>query len=130
MDQTLTTTVVKGQILSGLNIYLLPTIIGDTVTLNFMPRLSELERIDVIPIDMGEIQNPVIDIRKNFLTVTLKNHETKIVSSIESDNKGHEDQSVPVLSKLPLFGWMFGSKTTTDEQRAIMFILTPTIEEI
>lgn len=130
MDQTLTTTVVKGQILSGLNIYLLPTIIGDTVTLNFMPRLSELERLDVIPIDMGEIQNPVIDIRKNFLTVTLKNHETKIVSSIESDNKGHEDQSVPVLNKLPLIGWMFGSKTTTDEQKAIMFILTPTIEEI
>ena len=130
MDQTLTTTVVKGQILSGLNIYLLPTIIGDTVTLNFMPRLSQLERIDVIPIDMGEIQNPVIDIRKNFLTVTLKNHETKIVSSIESDNKGHQDQSVPVLNKLPLIGWMFSAKTITDEQKAIMFILTPTIEEI
>lgn len=130
VDRTTTTSVTKGTILSGINIYLMPTIIGDTITLTFMPRITRLQEMEVVTIENGQIQNPILDIRKNIATVTLKNGETRIVSSISSDSKGQNDTRVPLLGGIPGLGWLFGSRAVQDEEESIVFIVTPSIIDI
>lgn len=129
-QNTTTTTVVKGKILSGLNIYVVPTIVDDTITLTFMPRVTALQDIEMVKVDQAEIQNPVLDIRKNVITVTLKNGETKVVASLSTDKKGHTDNNIPMINKIPVIGWLFGTREVQDEETALLFILTPKIIEI
>lgn len=126
-----TVTAVKGTVLSGLNVYVVPTIVGDTITLTFMPRITDLQEMERITFDNNnQIQNPVLAIRKNIITVTLKDGETRVVASLSQNNQGQTDRRVPLVGKVPLVGWMFGSSEIQDEESCLLFILTPKITTI
>lgn len=121
-----TVTAVKGTVLSGLNVYVLPTIVGDTITLTFMPRITDLQEMERVTFDNNnQIQNPVLAIRKNIITVTLKDGETRVVASLSQNTQGHTDRRVPLIGRIPLLGWMFGSTELQDEETCLLFIITP-----
>lgn len=59
----------------------------------------------------------------------VKSGETIAIGGIHKRSEVTEGRGVPFLSKLPLLGWFFKSKTRSDAQVELFIFLTPTIVE-
>ena len=70
---------------------------------------------------------PVIDtkeVQSNFL---VKNGETIVIGGIYTRNTSKNVDGVPMLSKIPLLGWLFRNKSKTDNKTELLIFITPTI---
>jgi type IV pilus assembly protein PilQ len=62
-------------------------------------------------------------------TVLLKNQETTIIGGLLQSRKAQQQKGVPWLSKIPLLGWFFRSKTNTNTKSELLVFIKPTILE-
>ena len=62
-------------------------------------------------------------------TVLLKNQETTIIGGLLQSRKAEQRKGVPWLSKIPLLGWFFRSKTTSNNKSELLVFIKPTILE-
>jgi len=60
-------------------------------------------------------------------TVLLKNQETTIIGGLLQSRKAEQRKGVPWLSKIPLLGWFFRSKTTSNNKSELLVFIKPTI---
>lgn len=75
--------------------------------------------------------NPVIPPpkveRQISTTVYLPNESTMVVGGIQFDNSNDTKSEVPLLGDIPIIGWLFSSRSTSDNRRALYFFATPHI---
>ncbi len=62
-------------------------------------------------------------------TVLLKNKETTIIGGLLQSRKSNQEKGVPWLSKIPVLGWLFRSKTDTNNKSELLVFIKPTILE-
>lgn len=64
------------------------------------------------------------------LTTTLlkKSGDTAVIGGLYSTDKFKGVSGVPFLSKIPIFGALFRSTSTTDQKRDLLIMITPTIQ--
>ncbi|KAA0257350.1 hypothetical protein FHQ18_09900 [Deferribacter autotrophicus] len=65
--------------------------------------------------------------RKAETFVKLKDGETTVIGGLVQEKKSKSVSSVPGLSKIPLIGWLFKSKSNTNDLNDLVIFITPKI---
>lgn len=70
---------------------------------------------------------PAITTRQMRTNVLVKSGQTIVLGGIYESDKGHQQQGVPVLNKIPLVGWLFKQQNVTDNKRELLIFVTPKV---
>ena len=110
----------------GITLVMTPLNIGtDYVNLHVIPEISAVSSY----FETGNlgISNPIIIKRNAETTVTLKSGETLEIGGLTSDRTLVTSQGIPLLSDIPLIGYLFRSNNIEVRRQDIVFFITPTI---
>jgi type IV pilus assembly protein PilQ len=70
---------------------------------------------------------PTITKRNATSEVVVNNGETIVLGGILTKNEGESESAVPLLSRIPVIGWLFKKKSKFENQSELMIFITPTI---
>lgn len=107
-----------------------------SIALNVTPHVSEASQL--ISLDVQQTINeligtepvlnaPIIANREAKTTVMVTNGQTIVIGGIIKENKEKDKKEVPFLSRIPLIGEAFKTRTNTDTKSELMVFLTPHI---
>ncbi|MDE2666980.1 MAG: type II secretion system secretin GspD [Acidobacteriota bacterium] len=108
------------------------------VILNVTPRINaggwvtlevEQEVSSPGPPPVGGIQSPSINIRSVATQVTIKNAQTIAIGGIISETNGRSRSGVPLLSRIPGLGLLFGSTSRKTSRTELIALITPHVIE-
>lgn len=100
----------------GVNLNILPVVLEDnTIYLTVSPSVSSITDT----VTLGDTKAPQIASRSAETTVLMRDNETMVIGGLLSDRDIKSMSKVPFLWKLPLFGELFKSTSTTKEHSSI-----------
>jgi len=70
---------------------------------------------------------PAINTQTITTSLLLKDGETAVVGGIIESSKTNSNDSVPIVGKIPLLGWLFKHNYKDSEQTELMIFITPKI---
>ena len=70
---------------------------------------------------------PTISRRNASAEVVVNNGETVVLGGIYVKKESEYEAGVPLLSQIPLLGWLFKKKGVSNEQSELLIFITPTI---
>jgi type IV pilus assembly protein PilQ len=70
---------------------------------------------------------PPIEKRQVTTQVMVRNGQTAVVGGVYQNDSTEGESGVPVLKDIPVFGWLFKSKTTSKSKNELLVFLTPRI---
>ena len=71
--------------------------------------------------------NPNIATRKAQTVVTVSSGETMVLAGLIQDTNVTGSSGLPLLSKIPLIGGLFGSQSLTKKRTELVLLITPTV---
>jgi general secretion pathway protein D len=81
--------------------------------------------------DIGDPEPPTgsrrINKREAETSVVLLNNQTLVMAGLIQDRRGASDRGIPVLSRIPFLGFLFGFKERTVEKRELILLITPRV---
>ncbi len=109
----------------GLQMDVTPIINEDGfVTLKLKTEVSSVINTLVTP---TENQIPIVDTSVAETTVLVKEGATIVIGGLRKEEKNKVERRVPVLSKIPVLGQLFKTKSETKSVTELLIMLTPTI---
>jgi type IV pilus assembly protein PilQ len=60
----------------------------------------------------------------------INDGDTIVIGGIIKTNKRELERGFPILSKIPVLGYLFKSKTSSDEKEELLIFLTPSIVQL
>lgn len=75
----------------------------------------------------GPGTNPTIATRKAQTVVTVSSGETMVLAGLISDSNTTGSSGVPLLSKIPLIGGLFGTQTLSKKRTELVLLITPNV---
>jgi len=72
---------------------------------------------------------PTILTKRTETSVILKNGQTTIIGGLTKETQGNDKANIPGLGDVPLFNYIFGSKSASNELDEILIFITPHILE-
>lgn len=60
-------------------------------------------------------------------TIVLKDQQTGVIGGLISNRSQKSDRKVPFLGDIPLLGWLFKSRESSNDRKSLLLILTPYI---
>ena len=109
---------------TGVLLTVKPTIhSGGVVSLDITQEVSEAQTNTI----SSQIQSPLILNRSIKTSLIAKNGETIFIGGLISKNVSGTTTGVPLLSKIPLLGMLFKSKSSSDRRTELIVLLTPHI---
>lgn len=107
---------------ANLDIKINPVISGDEqVTLDV-----DFEQSEFLGAAPANAPPPQVS-RKFQSMIRVKNGEMVVLGGLERESKNVSKRGIPWLSKIPLLGWLFGSKSKTKEEGKLLIFIKPTI---
>ncbi len=73
------------------------------------------------------IDSPTIQKRTAESTVTVKSGETIILAGLIKEEKNNSNEGLPLLSKIPLIGGLFGTQSTSNNRTELIILITPRV---
>ena len=70
---------------------------------------------------------PSIDRREATTQVLVRDAETMVIGGVFVDTQANNVAGIPYLSRIPVLGWLFKSKTENVSKQELLIFLTPTI---
>lgn len=70
---------------------------------------------------------PGIVTKSATTTVLVKDGETTVIGGLYKNARRANEYSVPFLSKIPVIGWFFKSKSRAEENEELLIFITPRI---
>ncbi|MCJ7500095.1 type IV pilus secretin PilQ [bacterium] len=61
--------------------------------------------------------------------IIIKNHGTAVIGGLFTENEGESNSSVPFFSKIPVLGWLFKNKNTSNNRDELLIFINATIVE-
>jgi len=107
------------------------------ITLTVTPQITIDNRVS-LAINVTESQpdfsnlvdgTPSINDNSATTTVMLRDGETTVIGGLFQIQKSKSINGVPVLSRIPILGALFGSRTRKRNKRELFIFITPTIVE-
>jgi general secretion pathway protein D len=104
------------------------------VILHITPRVNQSGMVqldidqevsDVSPTTTSGINSPTINQRKFSTTVSARSGETVALGGLISDTTTVSKSGVPFLSRIPIFGALFGTHSTEGERTELIVLITP-----
>jgi type IV pilus assembly protein PilQ len=80
-----------------------------------------------VPTGLGSA--PAIDTKKAETKVLVQDGETTVIGGIFIEDKSESDGGVPWLKNIPILGYLFKSKSVSEERRELLIFITPRILE-
>ncbi len=110
-------------------------IISASLMLSTTPTIAQDGRISLaIKVEKSEpdfsrqVDNiPTITKRNANSEVVVNDGETIVLGGILTTSMGESESGVPLLSKIPILGWLFKKKSKFENQTELMIFITPTI---
>ena len=76
------------------------------------------------PIIAGNIS---IDNRRLKTSAVVQSGETVVLAGLIKESSGSGDSGVPYLSRIPIIGGLFGTKTVNNDREEVLVLITPTV---
>ena len=73
------------------------------------------------------IETPPINTSSVESTVVVKNGDTIVIGGVYKMTETDSVTGVPVLSRIPILGWLFKYKTVSNEKRELLIFVTPRV---
>ena len=70
---------------------------------------------------------PIINKKEAQTEILIRDGETVVIGGIYEVNKSDSEDGVPLLSKIPVLGWLFKKQSVVDTKRELLIFLTPKI---
>lgn len=107
----------------GVKLQITPQITeGDYVKLDIYQEISSLEEADdTILTTVG----PTIDKRSTKTSVVVKDGDTVVIGGLMQDTTENSVTKAPVLGDIPVFGWLFKTKSVTKTKTDLLVFITP-----
>jgi len=131
-----TFTVNTSSLLAGIMIGIVPFISeSGEISLNITPITSDLIKLDEkklgTPDTSGNfpylIQLPIINLRQMNTTVKVRNGHMVIIGGLISNREELTDNQIPWLGDIPIFGYLFKSRSKTVMKTELVVLLQPVI---
>jgi general secretion pathway protein D len=74
-----------------------------------------------------EAQTPTINQRKVESTVSVQGGETVALGGLIQDRRENSARGLPFLSRLPVIGWLFGTKLERADRTELLVLITPRV---
>ena len=104
------------------------------VILNVTPRINAGGRVTLdvnqevsSPTTDSGAANPTINTRKATTVVTVGSGETMVLAGLIQEIDGVGSAGIPLISKIPLIGGLFGSQTYSKKRTELVLLVTPTV---
>ncbi len=121
-NQTVVTTEFKD---TGIKLEITPTLVGRTyVALQLLAEDSQITTY--VPGPEGS-QNPVISKRSATTEVSVRDNETIIIGGLLTTATVSERRGLPILSDIPILGYLFGATMDSEVKNELVFFITPRI---
>lgn len=85
----------------------------------------EQEVSDVVSTDTSSLNSPTIQQRRVESTVAVRSGETIALAGLIQDRDERGRRGLPILSSIPLFGALFGTKTRLVGRTELLVMMTP-----
>ncbi len=92
------------------------------VTLDVAQEVSEQKESDV---EVAGTDYPSFFKRNITTTLTVKHGQTIAIGGLIAENKSKDNKGVPWLSKVPVLGYLFGTKSDTIAKTEMIILITP-----
>lgn len=115
---------------TGVNISVTPIVSPDkkTVSLDLFIEDSEMSGGSTKVTPTGIMTDPpVFEVLKMKNRIQLKNQQTIIVGGLSKNTEVNSRRDVPIISKVPVFGGLFRSKSNAQQNTETFIFITPTI---
>ena len=103
------------------------------VILNVTPRINAGGRVtlevnqEVSSVGVSSGGNPPIDTRKATTVVNVASGETMVLGGLIQKTSTSGSQGVPLLSKIPFLGALFGTQTYSMRRTELVILITPVV---
>lgn len=119
---------------TGGNVVVARQYLNTGVILNVTPRINAGGRVTLdvnqevsSPTSPAGTANPTIATRKAQTVVTVSSGETMVLAGLIQDVNTSGSQGVPLISKIPLIGGLFGTQTLSKKRTELVLLITPTV---
>jgi type IV pilus assembly protein PilQ len=72
-------------------------------------------------------QAPIAEPRTLTTEVIVESGNTLVIGGILNIDENNSEEGFPILRKIPIIGWLFGSEINSRSKRELMFFITPRI---
>lgn len=102
---------------------------GGLVTMEISQEVSDVRPVDTASATTTESQatSPTISQRKVETTVAVQGGETVALGGLITDNRTQSSDGLPYLSRLPVIGWLFGTKRDSAARTELLVLITPRV---
>jgi pilus assembly protein CpaC len=107
----------------GIRLNFTPTIAGDVIRLKLRPEVSTLDFNNGIILSGFRV--PALNTRRAETDVELRDGQSFAIAGLMNNISQDDRQAVPVLSKLPIIGNLFKSRSDRAEQTELLVLVTP-----
>lgn len=103
-----------------------------TLMLSVTPKITPDEYIEltlnVTDNSLVSVEPPVVDTKSLQTKALVKNGETLVLGGIYTTGTTEGETGIPLLSRIPILGWLFKTKTQTGPNvKEMLVFITPTI---
>ena len=107
-----------------------PFLVGsDTVHLIIDVNVSRVAgTFDISATGTASIEAPSTTTRKAKTEVYVRNEESVVIGGMVLTGETVNESKIPLLGDLPLVGWMFSSRETTDDKTEVFFVIKPILK--
>ncbi len=103
------------------------------LSLNVTPKITPDDKVnmkvtltqDTVGSTYGGV--PSINTKKVDTQVLVENGGTLVIGGVYSQNESEAKNSVPLISSIPLLGWLFKNETKSTDKRELLVFITPRI---
>ena len=78
-------------------------------------------------ISQANPQAPVTEPRTMNTEVIVDSGSTLVIGGVLNLDESRTESGIPILRKIPLIGWLFGSESTQKTKTELMFFVTPRV---
>ncbi len=93
------------------------------IDVQIAPILASVDSYVTFNVGGNTFTNPVSSVQQTLQSVTLKDGETIVIGGIKRQHKEYASNEVPLLSKIPLLGYLFKSHDDTLSNSEIVIAL-------
>ena len=107
----------------GVRLTFTPTIAGDMIRLKVAPEVSTLDFANGVT--LGGFRIPALTTRRAQTDVELRDGQSFAIAGLLDHQAQDDTAGIPLLSKLPIVGYLFKSKAERSQQTELMVLITP-----
>ena len=104
------------------------------ITLRLTPHISKgkFVRLEIFQeiksfVKQEEVGAIITTKRQAKTTVTVESGQTIVIGGLIQESTGMSESGVPLLSKIPILGWLFKARSRSNDKINLMIFITPHI---